>query len=74
MKYTDHRSKTLVEVLGSMRVVKYFSYETPFLERTSLHSLANCGLLIVAPESGIYAIRGNELEGIKNILMTQSAK
>ncbi|KAF5327366.1 hypothetical protein D9619_004466 [Psilocybe cf. subviscida] len=54
MKYTDQRSKTLVEVLGSMRVVKYFSYESPFLER-------------------IFAIRGNELNGIKNILMTQSA-
>ncbi|KJA26268.1 hypothetical protein HYPSUDRAFT_36540 [Hypholoma sublateritium FD-334 SS-4] len=33
MKYTDQRAKTLLEVLGSMRVVKYFSYETPFLDR-----------------------------------------
>ncbi|KAF8900175.1 ABC protein [Gymnopilus junonius] len=35
MKFTDQRAKTLLEVLGSMRVVKYFSYEVPFL--TSLY-------------------------------------
>ncbi|KAF5359779.1 hypothetical protein D9756_003206 [Leucocoprinus leucothites] len=33
VKYTDQRSKTLLEVLGGMRVVKYFSYELPFLKR-----------------------------------------
>ncbi|PPQ77123.1 hypothetical protein CVT25_010817 [Psilocybe cyanescens] len=54
MRYTDQRAKTLLEVLGSMRVVKYFSYEIPFLNR-------------------IYAIRGNELRGVKNILVSQSA-
>ncbi|KDR79020.1 hypothetical protein GALMADRAFT_244748 [Galerina marginata CBS 339.88] len=54
MKYTDQRAKTLLEVLGSMRVVKYFSYEVPFLNR-------------------IYGIRGQELQGIKNILVSQSA-
>ncbi|KAF9484380.1 ABC protein [Pholiota conissans] len=54
MKYTDQRAKTLLEVLGSMRVVKYFSYETPFLDR-------------------IYETRGRELNGIKNILWSQSA-
>ncbi|CAA7271099.1 unnamed protein product [Cyclocybe aegerita] len=35
MNYTDERAKTLLEVLGSMRVVKYFSYEEPFLRRIS---------------------------------------
>ncbi|TFK40142.1 ABC transporter transmembrane region-domain-containing protein [Crucibulum laeve] len=35
MKFTDRRAKTLLEVLGSMRVVKYFSYEEPFLDRIS---------------------------------------
>ncbi|KAF8972123.1 hypothetical protein BDZ97DRAFT_1913365 [Flammula alnicola] len=54
MKYTDQRAKTLLEVLGSMRVVKYFSYEIPFLNR-------------------LYAVRGDELAGVKNILMSQSA-
>ncbi|KAJ3572547.1 hypothetical protein NP233_g3005 [Leucocoprinus birnbaumii] len=33
VKYTDQRSKALLEVLGGMRVVKYFSYEIPFLKR-----------------------------------------
>ncbi|KAJ7164009.1 ABC protein [Mycena crocata] len=33
MKFTDQRAKILLEVLGSMRVVKYFCYEVPFLKR-----------------------------------------
>ncbi|KAF8802448.1 P-loop containing nucleoside triphosphate hydrolase protein [Phlegmacium glaucopus] len=33
MKYTDQRAKTLFEVLGSMRIIKYFSYESSFLKR-----------------------------------------
>ncbi|KAL0954603.1 hypothetical protein HGRIS_003563 [Hohenbuehelia grisea] len=33
MKFTDRRAKTLLEVLGAMRVVKYFCYEVPFLDR-----------------------------------------
>ncbi|KAJ7116426.1 P-loop containing nucleoside triphosphate hydrolase protein [Mycena epipterygia] len=33
MKFTDRRAKVLLEVLGSMRVVKYFCYEVPFLKR-----------------------------------------
>ncbi|KAI0342890.1 ABC protein [Trametopsis cervina] len=32
-KWTDQRAKIILEVLGAMRVVKYFSYEVPFLER-----------------------------------------
>ncbi|CCM01415.1 uncharacterized protein FIBRA_03466 [Fibroporia radiculosa] len=31
--WTDKRSKLILEVLGAMRVVKYFSYELPFLKR-----------------------------------------
>ncbi|GJE88588.1 ABC transporter C family protein [Phanerochaete sordida] len=31
--WTDSRAKTLLEVLGAMRVVKYFSYEVPFLKK-----------------------------------------
>ncbi|KAG6857211.1 hypothetical protein H0H87_007630 [Tephrocybe sp. NHM501043] len=33
MQYSDERAKTLLEVLGTMRVVKYFCYEAPFLKR-----------------------------------------
>ncbi|KAG0700067.1 ABC protein [Suillus ampliporus] len=33
MKWTDQRAKVLLEVLSAMRVVKYFSYEAPFLQR-----------------------------------------
>ncbi|KAG1750098.1 ABC protein, partial [Suillus lakei] len=33
MEWTDQRAKVLLEVLGAMRVVKYFSYEVPFLQR-----------------------------------------
>ncbi|KIJ14255.1 hypothetical protein PAXINDRAFT_169871 [Paxillus involutus ATCC 200175] len=31
--WTDRRAKVLVEVLSAMRVVKYFSYEVPFLQK-----------------------------------------
>ncbi|KAH8099948.1 ABC protein [Cristinia sonorae] len=31
--WTDQRAKIILEVLGAMRVVKYFSYEIPFLNR-----------------------------------------
>ncbi|EPQ52646.1 ABC protein [Gloeophyllum trabeum ATCC 11539] len=33
MKWTDMRAKLLLEILGAMRVVKYFTYENPFLKR-----------------------------------------
>ncbi|KAH9949979.1 P-loop containing nucleoside triphosphate hydrolase protein [Amylocystis lapponica] len=33
LKWTDKRAKLILEVLGAMRVVKYFSYENPFLAR-----------------------------------------
>jgi len=39
MVWTDKRAKLLLEVLGAMRVVKYFSYEIPFLRRKTLFSL-----------------------------------
>ncbi|KAJ7593413.1 ABC protein [Mycena floridula] len=35
MKFTDKRAKVLLELLGAMRVVKFFSYEIPFLKRIS---------------------------------------
>ncbi|KDQ57350.1 hypothetical protein JAAARDRAFT_194496 [Jaapia argillacea MUCL 33604] len=33
MKWTDQRAQVLLEILGAMRVVKYFTYEVPFLQR-----------------------------------------
>ncbi|KZP31699.1 ABC protein [Athelia psychrophila] len=33
MRWTDQRARLLVEVFSTMRVVKYFSYEVPFLQR-----------------------------------------
>ncbi|THH16112.1 hypothetical protein EW146_g4488 [Bondarzewia mesenterica] len=33
MKWTDRRARLLLEVLGAMRVVKYFTYELPLLQR-----------------------------------------
>ncbi|KAG2074771.1 ABC protein [Suillus decipiens] len=33
MKWTDQRAQVLLEVLGAIRVVKYFSYEIPFLQK-----------------------------------------
>ena len=35
-KWTDQRARIILEVLGAMRVVKYFSYELPFLKRKLL--------------------------------------
>jgi hypothetical protein len=33
MKWTDARARAVLEVLGAMRVVKYFCYEGSFLAR-----------------------------------------
>ncbi|KAG2147643.1 ABC protein [Suillus clintonianus] len=33
MKWTDQRAKVLLEILGAIRVVKFFSYEVPLLQR-----------------------------------------
>ncbi|TRM64247.1 P-loop containing nucleoside triphosphate hydrolase protein [Schizophyllum amplum] len=33
VKFTEQRSKAILEVLSSMRIVKYFCYEIPFLKR-----------------------------------------
>jgi ATP-binding cassette, subfamily C (CFTR/MRP), member 1 len=50
VKWTDQRAKLLLEVLSSMRIVKYFTYEQPFLKRKSHLSLlprALCCLSLV---------------------------
>ena len=33
MLWTDRRSKLLQELLGGMKVIKFFAWEIPFLER-----------------------------------------
>ncbi|KAL1697054.1 P-loop containing nucleoside triphosphate hydrolase protein [Schizophyllum commune] len=33
VKFTEQRAKVILEVLSSMRIVKYFCYEVPFLNR-----------------------------------------
>ena len=33
--WTDRRSKLLQELLGGMKVIKFFAWENPFLERIS---------------------------------------
>jgi len=35
MKWTDNRAKRLQELLASMRIIKYFCYEIPYLNRIS---------------------------------------
>jgi ATP-binding cassette subfamily C (CFTR/MRP) protein 1 len=42
MIWTDKRAKLLVEVLSSMRVVKYFTYELPFLKREWIAVMWTC--------------------------------
>lgn len=33
MTWTDKRAKLLQELLGGMKIIKFFAWETPFLER-----------------------------------------
>jgi hypothetical protein len=37
MKWTDKRVKLLQEVLGGMKVIKFFAWEVPFLEKISAY-------------------------------------
>lgn len=39
--WTDHRARILLKFLGSMRVVKYFSYDIPFLKRQSASRISS---------------------------------
>ncbi|PSR78986.1 hypothetical protein PHLCEN_2v7173 [Hermanssonia centrifuga] len=55
-KWTDLRAKIIHEVLGAMRVVKYFSYEIPFLEKifeTRLNELAGIRTIQFARSANI---------------------
>ena len=35
MHWTDKRAKLLQELLGGMKIIKYFAWEEPYLERIS---------------------------------------
>lgn len=71
--WTDQRAKIILEVLGAMRVVKYFSYEIPFLKRRSC--MGHFGrYLTVSPLLGIFDLRKHELHGIRKIQFARSAK
>ncbi|KAF7317064.1 ABC protein [Mycena chlorophos] len=69
MKYTDGRAEMLLEVFSSMRVVKYFCYELPFLKSAWVHGLqAKTDL-----EEEIHDIRSEEVRGIKKMQHSRSA-
>lgn len=73
MKYTDQRAKILLETIGAMRVVKYFSFEIPFLK--SKFWLPTTSLYVINPKfTGIYDIRWKELAGVRRMQHAQSAK
>ncbi|KAI6035675.1 ABC protein [Pisolithus marmoratus] len=52
--WTEHRTKVLVEALGAMRVIKFFSYEVPYLNseivclRKELHEVCKLQFLTSA--------------------------
>ena len=72
MHWTDKRAKLLMEILGAMRIVKYFTYELPFLKRKRLSKLspgARVRLVV-----GIFDIRKRELKGVRKIQFARSAK
>lgn len=55
-----------------MRVVKYFSYEVPFLKSESALLVGRFPILRMF--LGIYEMRKNELKGIRTIQFARSAK
>ena len=71
--WTDARANLILEVLGAMRVVKYFSYELPFMKRTEIIMIW-FPLLTAMFYIGIYDIRAKELKGIRAIQFGRAAK
>lgn len=55
-----------------MRVVKYFSYEGPFLDRECIH-IVTFSSNFTEP-SGIIGMRRNELQGVRWMNHMQSVK
>lgn len=69
MIWTDKRAKLLQELLGGMKVIKYFAWEIPFLKRISDFRAREMGyirsLLIVRAAANAVAI---SMPGIASVL------
>lgn len=63
-KWTDGRSKLLQELLGSMQIIKVFTYELPFLKR---------GCSGGSLTTGLGFVRTKELSGVRKILFIRAA-
>ena len=73
--WTDARANLILEVLGGMRIVKYFSYEIPFVKRKNEPNMFVGALLsFLFFRLGIFDIRKKEMDGIKGIQLVQAAK
>ena len=46
MDWTDKRAKLLQELLGGMKVIKFFAWEIPFLERISDYRRREMGYVL----------------------------
>jgi len=46
MDWTDKRAKLLQELLGGMKIIKFFAWEIPFLERISDYRRREMGYVL----------------------------
>jgi hypothetical protein len=46
MGWTDKRAKLLLELLGGMKIIKFFAWEIPFLERISDYRRREMGYVL----------------------------
>ena len=75
-KWTEGRASLILEVLSGMRIVKYFSYEQPFLTRELFFYavIFRSNISNTDVQKGIYENRANELKFIQYINLIRSAK
>ena len=52
MMWTDKRAKLLQELLGGMKVIKFFAWETPFLKRIDEYRTKEMGCVLI-----VYSVR-----------------
>lgn len=72
MRWTDERADLLQELLNGMRIIKYFCYEVPFLDRECFyHAMAL--RLLTRRRIGINHVRRQELKGILKIQYIKAA-
>jgi len=69
-QWTDARARLLRELLGTMQIIKVFTYEIPFLKRKSfrLTVYQNRGSSV-----GLKSIRRKEMIAIRKILIIRAA-